>query len=223
MARVAQVQDGDTLKLTDGRRVRLIGVNTPELARAGRPDEPQAHAARAWLRAQLDARPVRLLPGREAHDRYGRLLAHLYLADQRLAAQALIAQGLGYALAVGANDRLAPCLFAAEAEARRQRLGIWQQAPLAAAAIDRAGFAVVRGRVTGMTVLRRGRYVDLDRHLALWLPAGALAEAAAGWRPGQWVEARGWVVDRRQRPQSVPSGQPRWLLEVAHRYHVRAD
>ncbi|MHB8822818.1 MAG: thermonuclease family protein, partial [Pseudomonadaceae bacterium] len=44
---VAQVIDGDTLRLTDGRSVRLIGLNTPELGRKGRAAEPLADAARS--------------------------------------------------------------------------------------------------------------------------------------------------------------------------------
>lgn len=44
-ARVEHVYDGDTVRLADGRKVRLIGVNTPELGREGRADESHARAA----------------------------------------------------------------------------------------------------------------------------------------------------------------------------------
>lgn len=47
---VRQVLDGDTVRLGDGRSVRLIGINAPELGRKGRPSEPYAEAARQRCR-----------------------------------------------------------------------------------------------------------------------------------------------------------------------------
>ena len=74
---VAKVVDGDTLRLVDGRSVRLIGINTPELGRDGRKAEPFAVAAQRRLRALVEASNGRvgLVPGRESKDRYGRTLA----------------------------------------------------------------------------------------------------------------------------------------------------
>ncbi len=221
-ARVEHVYDGDTVLLTDGRRVRLIGVNTPELGRDGRPNEAYAQAAQRWLQQHADEQQVYLLPGVESHDRYGRLLAHLYLSDGRLAAEELVRAGLGYALAVGGNSRLAACLFAAERDARQQHDRLWQQPPVAAAAIDRAGFAMVRGHITRMTSTRRGLYVDLDDQVALFLSQALVAEVQAqNWRTGQPLEVRGWVVDRLQRQSRLSEGQQRWLLKVTHKYHLK--
>src|SRR5471032_344054 len=77
---VQRVVDGDTLRLSDGRSVRMIGLNTPELGRNGRSDEPFAVAARKRLEALVAASndQVGLLPGKEAKDRYGQTLAHVY-------------------------------------------------------------------------------------------------------------------------------------------------
>ena len=46
---VQRVVDGDTVRLRDGRSVRMIGLNTPELGKKGRSDEPFAMAARKRL------------------------------------------------------------------------------------------------------------------------------------------------------------------------------
>ena len=76
-AQVERVVDGDSLRLKDGRSVRLIGLNAPETGKKGRPDEPFADAARKRLQAlvtQSDGR-VGLLPGLQPQDRYGRTLA----------------------------------------------------------------------------------------------------------------------------------------------------
>ena len=51
---VRQVIDGDTLRLQDGRSVRLIGINAPEIGRKGQSDEPYAVAARRRLQALVD-------------------------------------------------------------------------------------------------------------------------------------------------------------------------
>lgn len=221
-ARVDHVYDGDTLRLDDGRKVRLVGVNTPELGRDGRPDEAYAQAAKYWLRQRADQQQVYLLPGKEPMDRYGRLLAHLYLPDGRLAAEGLVRAGLGYALAAGGNDRLANCLFAIESEARPKRERLWRQSPLAATAVNRAGFVVVRGHVTQVTRTRRGLYIDLDRHLALFLPRSLQHDLQGkNWQAGQLLEARGWVVDRLQRQRGLTAGQRRWVLKVMHKYHIR--
>jgi len=227
-AAVAHVYDGDTVRLSDGRKVRLIGVNTPELGRDGRADEPFAVQARQWLVRAVQGRRVYLLPGVESQDRYGRLLAHLYLpnenlSDGELAAEGLVRSGLGYALAVGANSRLADCLFAAEETARSARQRLWQQAPVEASAIASAGFAVVRGRITRVTPIARGTYIDLDRTVALFVPRSVMATAPEHWREGQIIVARGWVVDRLQRQSALRSGQLRWRLNITHPHHLRGD
>ena len=94
---VLRVIDGDTVALSDGRRVRLIGVDTPETrnekklrrqARAlGWPAEAlkrQGQHATDYLRGLVQGRPARLefddANARAGHrDRYGRVLAYLYI------------------------------------------------------------------------------------------------------------------------------------------------
>ena len=51
--RVVQVPDGDTVHLEGGTRLRLIGINTPEVAHHNRPGEPGGEAARRFLVARL--------------------------------------------------------------------------------------------------------------------------------------------------------------------------
>ncbi|HKJ23067.1 MAG TPA: thermonuclease family protein, partial [Gammaproteobacteria bacterium] len=82
-AHVAYVYDGDTVRLDDGRRIRLIGVDTPEIAHDGNPAQPFALAARQFLIDLLhqSGGDVRLRYGPERKDHYHRTLAHLYLPD----------------------------------------------------------------------------------------------------------------------------------------------
>ena len=99
---VQRVVDGDTVRLKDGRRVRMIGVNAPETGKKGRPDEPFAVAARQRLQGLVDTSGGRVgvVLGREGKDRYGRTLAHLYGANGANLEAQLLAEGLGFLVAV---------------------------------------------------------------------------------------------------------------------------
>ncbi len=107
-ADVATVIDGDTLRLRDGRSVRLIGLNAPELGRKGRKAEPYAQAAKRRLQVLVDASDGRigLRPGQQGRDHYGRVLAHAF--DHRGAnlEAALLVEGLGYFVAMMGVDEV---------------------------------------------------------------------------------------------------------------------
>lgn len=80
--RVAKVIDGDTIELTDGIRVRLIGVDTPEYI-DGKP-EPFATEATQFTRQFLRGQSVQLHFDRQRLDRYNRVLAFVYVDDALL-------------------------------------------------------------------------------------------------------------------------------------------
>ena len=96
-ARVSHVHDGDTLQLSDGRKVRLIGINTPELARDPVPEERFAVAARNALRQLLADGDfqVGIRYGRERFDRYSRVLAHVFTSAGGNVQALLLQRGLG--------------------------------------------------------------------------------------------------------------------------------
>jgi endonuclease YncB( thermonuclease family) len=79
LVQVARVSDGDTLKLQDGRSVRVLGINAPEIVHGNRPGQPLGRESRAAAQAFIDASKgkVRLGFERETHDHYGRFLAHV--------------------------------------------------------------------------------------------------------------------------------------------------
>ena len=64
---VERVVDGDTLRLKDGRSVRMIGLNAPETGKTGQSAEPFADAARKRLQSlvALSVGRVGLLPGKQ--------------------------------------------------------------------------------------------------------------------------------------------------------------
>ncbi len=220
-ARVVHVYDGDTLKLADGRRIRLLGINTPELGRDGRKDQPFARSAAQWLELHTEGREVYWVQGLGKQDRYGRTLAHVYLPDGRLVAEGLAKEGLGHVLARGVGRNLESCLFKAEARAERAGKGVWQQGVRQASDIRQGGFALVKGRITRVTRTSSGTYMDLDNHLALFLPVELKAQGASGWHKGQLLQARGWIIDRQRRGQTQSSGRQRWLLKITHLRHLQ--
>jgi endonuclease YncB( thermonuclease family) len=84
---VSAVIDGDTVDLSDGERVRLIGIDTPEQG------QPGYAAAAAAMSAMVLGHQVVLSPGaHQDRDRYGRLLRYVDVDGQDVGL-AMIAQG----------------------------------------------------------------------------------------------------------------------------------
>ncbi|WP_460089578.1 thermonuclease family protein [Pseudomonas sp. S2_E02] len=216
---VQRVVDGDTLRLSDGRSVRMIGLNTPELGRQGRSDEPFAVAARKRLQALVDASGGRvgLRPGKQAKDHYGRTLAHIYSTSGANLEAQMLADGLGFQVAVAPNVDLVACQQAAERSARKAGLGLWRQSPvLKAEQIQRSGFAVISGRVSKVQRNRGGIWIELQDSLVLRVApnlVGQFDNARLQALKGKQIEARGWIVDRSRRG-GLQSGQSRWLLPL---------
>ena len=216
---VQRVVDGDTLRLSDGRSVRMIGLNTPELGKKGRSDEPFAVAARQRLEALVAANDGRvgLLPGKESKDHYGRTLAHVYGADGANLEAQMLAEGLGFLVAVAPNVDLVDCQQAAEHRARRAGLGLWRQSPvLKAEQINTSGFAVLSGRVSKVQRNRGGVWIELQDSVVLRVAPNVLGQfdtSALEKLKGKQIEARGWVLDR-FRHGGLKSGQARWLLPL---------
>jgi len=216
---VRHVVDGDTLRLSDGRSVRLIGINAPEIGRKGRTSEPYAEAARRRLQALVKASDGRvgLLPGVEAKDKYGRTLAHIYGRDGDNFEARLLSEGLGYRVAVAPNVKLAGCQQQAEQAARTVRAGLWRQSPVIRASdVRQSGFAVIGGKIRGIERNRGGIWLELDDAVVLQVPARLQRNFPSGFfdnLKGRQVEARGWVVDR-SRKGGLKPGQRRWVLPL---------
>lgn len=205
--RVGQVLDGDTLALQDGRRLRLIGINAPELGHDGTPHEPGALAARDALRRLvfLNRNQLGLRLGREREDRYGRLLAHAFLDDGRNLTALMLGQGQGFALTVPPNTWQAECYHATAARARSAGKGLWRRSdfrprPAADLPISTQGFHFIRGRVTHVSEGQYNRWINLQGNVALRIARTDLkAFGGLDWAelPGREIEASGWIYQRR--------------------------
>jgi micrococcal nuclease len=123
--RVVRASDGDTIVLEGGERVRLIGVDTPEIHHPNARVRDFAAAAARFTRDRTVGRAVRLEfePG-PREDRYGRTLAYVFLPDGEFLNLAIVREGYGFAytrfpFAYRAEFKRA------ETEARRARRGLW--------------------------------------------------------------------------------------------------
>ena len=122
-ARVTRHTDGDTLWLSGIGKVRLIGVDTPEVY--GRV-ECYGREASAFVRRLLPlGSRVRYSLDVEKRDRYGRALAYVYTGDGRFLNLLLVRRGFAQPLTIPPNDRYAPRFVAAARRARARHVGLW--------------------------------------------------------------------------------------------------
>jgi micrococcal nuclease len=134
-ARVVRVVDGDTIKVRlDGaggtERVRYLGIDTPESVKPGTPVQCYAKAASHANERLVGGRRVRLEGDVEPRDRYGRLLAYVWLAGagsdpRRSVNAALVRDGDAQTLTIPPNVRHAGLFRALATQARRAGRGLW--------------------------------------------------------------------------------------------------
>lgn len=133
-ATVLYVHDGDTVRVryADGvqETVRMLGADTPELHHPTKPVQPCAHEAWAAMRALVEGRTIKLETDRDAHDRYGRRLAHIRLPEtDTLVAERLVWLGLARVLIIKPNSaNIRTALVAAQADAQKAKRGVWATA-----------------------------------------------------------------------------------------------
>jgi micrococcal nuclease len=117
-ALVVRVIDGDTIELSDGRHVRYLGIDTPELG------EYYAEEATARNIELVEGKIVELQSGKRDEDEYGRLLRYVYVDGIFVNAE-LVAQGYATAYIFDPNDRYSQVLVQLEQYAKLRKRGLW--------------------------------------------------------------------------------------------------
>jgi len=127
-ALVKWVYDGDTLLLRDKRKIRIIGIDTPEVKHHQQKAQAYGAKAREALRELLKRfnYHIVLRYGAEKKDRYSRDLAHVFLPDGTNISNWLLAQGYAKTMAIPPNIKLADCYQKAEDIAQKHLLKIWR-------------------------------------------------------------------------------------------------
>lgn len=121
---VEHVIDGDTVHLADGRRIRYIGIDTPELDSTSDRTRRLAREAQEFNSRLVEGKTVRLEFDVEVKDRYARTLAYVWEGETFVNAE-LVREGLARAKVYGRNTRYAEELERLEKIARTGGKGLW--------------------------------------------------------------------------------------------------
>ncbi len=164
---VSEIFDGDTFKTSKGERVRLLGINTPEVEHDSSPAQPMGNAARKSLTNLIAGQTVRLDFDTQHKDNYGRTLAQIYLRNGIWVNGEMVRSGMAHVYTFTPNLRWAGQLTQLEAPARQAQLGIWRTERFAVleankVKADHLGqFRVIHGQVNQRN--RKGYAFRLDR------------------------------------------------------------
>ena len=124
---VVRVVDGDTIHVRlEGRveTVRYIGINTPELPHPTRGAEPGGQEASAVNRTLVAGKRARLELDAQQRDRYGRLLAYVWVDGVMVNAE-LVRRGYAQVMTVPPNVRYQELFLALQRDARQAGRGLW--------------------------------------------------------------------------------------------------
>lgn len=124
MVQVLRVIDGDTIEIEGGRKVRYIGVDTPELADKRTVVKCFAEKALAKNKELIEGSIVNLVKDISETDRYGRLLRYVYKEDMFIN-ELLVREGYAYAASFPPDIVYQEKLSEAQREAREKKTGLW--------------------------------------------------------------------------------------------------
>lgn len=217
-AAVVRVLDAETVLLDDDSQVRLIGAlapRSPDLRNGAAPWPPEQRATAA-LRGLVLGRTVELAYSGRRRDRYGRLLAHLFVerGGERIWVQGRLLSA-GHARAYGLPGSFACMreLIAHERAARHPETGLWSNAAYRARSAHRTRalmrnrntYQIVTGTVADVAQTKARTYLNFGRNWRTDFTAGidkkVLAKhpewaATLAGLAGRRIEVRGWIEYR---------------------------
>jgi endonuclease YncB( thermonuclease family) len=123
--KVRWVDDGDTIVVAGGERVRYLGINTPEVAHKDKPGEPFGDAAKAFNKKLVQGRWINLELAEPQRDHYGRLLAYVFLADGTFVNGELVRLGYAHLLRRQPKLRYWKQLLELQRQALKMKKGMW--------------------------------------------------------------------------------------------------
>jgi endonuclease YncB( thermonuclease family) len=218
---VTSISDGETLILEDGRAVRLAGVIGPKRARAGPVSEVRAEMEAAIARLTLGKKVSLSFDGRE-RDRYGRVLAHVYIVEEGVGVWLqgrLVEEGLARVISFPDSRLCIAELLAKEGKARAGQIGLWKTGFFAVRPADAEdllfrlaqSYEIVEGTVRNVTEIKGRYYLNFGenwrRDFTIFVPAanarlfagkggsGEIGAAAPDLSrlDGRRVRVRGWL------------------------------
>ena len=136
---VERVIDGDTLQLSSGEKIRLIGIDTPEASdnpKTRRDSERTEKAIQdiiamgketsAFTHKLVEGKEIRLEFDVQQRDKYGRLLAYVYLTDGTFVNAEIVKAGYAQVMTISPNVKYQQLFLELERESREQARGLWK-------------------------------------------------------------------------------------------------
>jgi len=170
---IKYVIDGDTVIRENGDRIRLIGLDTPEIGHDGSPDQDGAINARVYLDSLLKHHTtLAIVYDIERRDRHDRALTHLFLPDGTNVQALLLRDGLGTPLTIPPNLLFMQCYRQQALQASMARRGIWrlkQYQPVSVTELTgrERGYRIIEGQVTRIGKSPSSIWLNLENNTAI--------------------------------------------------------
>ena len=201
---VKTVHDGDTILLTNGNKVRFLGINTPEVEGRNKSAQIGGELAKEWLLKALKNKKIRLEKDVEKKDKYGRLLAHIFTEDKLHINLELVKKGLASVNIYPPSLKYTDELLEAEQQAELNKLGIWgydEYKPKQVSDIKKGrfkGWQRVQGKIKNIRHARKSSYLEFSDSFSLKIKHKTLSlfPKLESYQ-GKQVEVRGWVSKRK--------------------------
>lgn len=123
---VKQITDGDTIILEDDSRVRLIGIDAPELKHEGLNIKQECYGAESkdYLKSLIEGKRINLEKDRTDLDRYGRKLRYIYY-NSTLVNDIIVKNGYAKSYPYPPDIKYQPILDASQQLAKTNKIGMW--------------------------------------------------------------------------------------------------
>ncbi len=202
---VKRVFDGDTVMLENGIKIRLLGINTPEVEHRNKSGQPGGEEAKRWLEQAVSGKKIRLQKDIEKKDKYGRTLAHVFTEDHRHINLELVEAGLATVNIHPPNLKFTQELLHAQEAAEKENLGIWQYPqyqPRTVASLETQrlkGWQRIFGTVKRIRQSRKYAYLVFSKRFD-----ARVALKNLSYFPdikhyvGKNIEVRGWLSRRKK-------------------------
>lgn len=200
---IVKVIDGDTVILSNGDKVRLLGINAPEVGYNGSVSDEGGVKAKTFLKNLILNKRVQIERDVELEDRYGRRLAHLFLENGLHINLEILRQGYATVAIHPPNLKYVDNFIRAQSVAEERGLGIWsldayEVRNVALIKARQSGqWGRVSGKVGGLTRLKKGAKLWLDDDFYVWISRKNFPyfQSIENYR-GRDIEVRGWPKKR---------------------------
>jgi len=202
---IKKISDGDTIVLENGIKIRLLGINTPEISKRDKIAEAGGEEAKQWLIEKLASKKIKLQYDIEQKDKYGRTLAYVFTENKVNINLQLVANGLAAINIYPPNLKYVDKLILAQQQAESKKLGIWAMPAYMPKQVNKfdsnkhKGWQRIRGKISHLKQSRKYNYLSLSPTFSLKIARSSenLFMDLNNYI-GKTIEVRGWVRKNKQ-------------------------